>query len=355
MSDLPNPRGVASVPPVVHEHISTALAPRMRRISWGAVLAGFFVAAAVQVVLTLLGLGIGLTTIEPATEGVPSASTFGTGTVVWWLTSSIIALFTGGIVAGRLAGIPVRLDSAMHGLLTWCLMTVVSLVLVTTVAGRLLSAAGTAVSYAMAGVGRAGVGVLESGAREVADRVGEPAVVNSIRQEFRGLLRDTGKTELQPENLRQASEEVTDEARTGAAQAATQPATAGQEAERVFNDFITQAQQTGQAVDREAVVNVLTTRTNMSRAEAQQVVDRWVSQSQKARETIGQKLGEMRGEAAETTEKAAHTLSWVALWSCVAMVLGAVCAGFGGWFGAPERMLSEQLADSPFTDRPMKT
>ena len=55
-----------------------------RRISWGAVFAGVVMVLAVQI-LRLLGLGIGLGTVDLAQNGAtPSAGSFGIGAGAWW-------------------------------------------------------------------------------------------------------------------------------------------------------------------------------------------------------------------------------------------------------------------------------
>ena len=50
----------------------------MKRISWSAVFAGVLVAIVSQMLLTLLGLGIGLSTVDPVSEQNPTAG-LGTG------------------------------------------------------------------------------------------------------------------------------------------------------------------------------------------------------------------------------------------------------------------------------------
>ena len=41
----------------------------LRRVSWGAILAGVVVALALHVLLTMLGAGIGMSTLDPAQPG----------------------------------------------------------------------------------------------------------------------------------------------------------------------------------------------------------------------------------------------------------------------------------------------
>src|SRR5918993_3597388 len=87
--------------------LRTGIEPR--RVSWGAILTGVVVALATQVLLTMLGAGIGLAGIEATRVGDnPSGSGMGIGAAVWWALSGIIAALLGGRAAARLAGVPSR-------------------------------------------------------------------------------------------------------------------------------------------------------------------------------------------------------------------------------------------------------
>jgi hypothetical protein len=75
-----------------------------RQISWGAVFAGVAMVLAVQILLSMLGLGIGFSTVDPAQNGgTPSASSLSIGAGLWWGASYFLALVIGGHVAARLA------------------------------------------------------------------------------------------------------------------------------------------------------------------------------------------------------------------------------------------------------------
>ncbi len=100
-----------------------------RRISWGAILGGVVLALVAQLTLSLLGLATGLST----NDGRP-----GLVTAVWMVASTVIALFVGGAVSSRLAGVE-RRDGVVHGLLTWGLMALVAFFLMTTAVGRIVS------------------------------------------------------------------------------------------------------------------------------------------------------------------------------------------------------------------------
>ena len=53
------------------------------RLSWGVILAGAIIVLAVQLLLSLLGAGIGLSMIDPAQGGTPTAQSFGLGAGIY--------------------------------------------------------------------------------------------------------------------------------------------------------------------------------------------------------------------------------------------------------------------------------
>ena len=107
VTDTPRARGDGDAPhlsPVTpDEDVRTIL---INRVSWGAVFAGVVIALVVQLVLNLLGIGLGAASFDPATSDNPSATTFSIGAGIWWAVSGILAALAGGYAAGRLAGEP---------------------------------------------------------------------------------------------------------------------------------------------------------------------------------------------------------------------------------------------------------
>ena len=75
-----------------------------RRISWAAIFGGVILVVAVQLLLSLLGAGIGLGTVNTNLGSTPTASSLGIGAGVWWVISSCVALGLGGYIAAWLAG-----------------------------------------------------------------------------------------------------------------------------------------------------------------------------------------------------------------------------------------------------------
>src|SRR6476660_2328870 len=74
-----------------------------RRVSWGAVSAGVIVTVVLQLLFTLLGVGIGAATVEPLQQSDPGKG-LGIGSAIWLLVSTLISVYIGARVAGNLCG-----------------------------------------------------------------------------------------------------------------------------------------------------------------------------------------------------------------------------------------------------------
>lgn len=108
-------------------------------ISWGALFAGAAAALAMWVLLYALGLALGLSTVDPKDTDTLRASGVFTG--IWGLATPLVALFIGGLVAGRSAGPLSRGGGAIHGLVVWSLTALAGLYLVVNLFGNALGSA----------------------------------------------------------------------------------------------------------------------------------------------------------------------------------------------------------------------
>lgn len=97
----------------------TILDRRQPSVRWSAVFAGAAVAVALWVVLQLIGMGAGLTAVDLYDDG--SLRNVGVGTTVWSLIAPLLAMFAGGLVAGRLASTFDQKVAAHHGLIVWAI------------------------------------------------------------------------------------------------------------------------------------------------------------------------------------------------------------------------------------------
>jgi hypothetical protein len=88
------------------------------RVRWPAVVGGLVLSFATQLILTSLGIWIGLITATPSPSGgLPTSLATGLG--IWTAISALISLFVGGWFAARMAGVAGRLDGAANGLTVW--------------------------------------------------------------------------------------------------------------------------------------------------------------------------------------------------------------------------------------------
>jgi hypothetical protein len=100
-------------------------------VSWPAVLAGAFVAAAVTLIFVLLGTGLGFATINPWPAHTVVVTEFAATSAIWLIVTQWISAAVGGYVAGRLRTRwigththEVFFRDTAHGLVTWAVATV---------------------------------------------------------------------------------------------------------------------------------------------------------------------------------------------------------------------------------------
>lgn len=140
----PRPSEGASDPRIPNESSSSG-------VSWPAVLAGAFVAAAFSLILLALGAGLGLSTISPWANVGASAATVGTMAIAWLILVQAIASALGGYLTGRLRtrwvsthNDEVFFRDTANGLLMWAVGMVMTVAFLTTAATSLVGGASTA-------------------------------------------------------------------------------------------------------------------------------------------------------------------------------------------------------------------
>ncbi|MGH7565748.1 MAG: hypothetical protein ACREK2_02865 [Gemmatimonadota bacterium] len=107
-------------------------------VAWGAVVAGSLVALAAQLVLAILGLGLGLGAVDVVSGGDAESGTLTGAVGAWWTVSALLSLFMGGWVAGRIAGGPFAPAGVFLGVLVWAFVTLASFYVLTTAASTVL-------------------------------------------------------------------------------------------------------------------------------------------------------------------------------------------------------------------------
>ena len=298
------------------------------RLSWGAVFAGLAIATALQIVLTLFGVGFGLGAYSPGGE-----KALGIGAGLWAIVSLLIALFVGGTTTGRLAGRLTRVDGFLHGVLLWALSTLLTLYLITSGLGTVLGGAftlfgkvaGTAASAAATGVASA----TGAGVSAAAGALSNPNNDAAIQSEIEQSLRQTGDPSLRPDSLKATAKQAGNVATNG-------PADNGAAA----SDIVNLVKDRARNIDRNDIVNIIAAKTGKSRAESEQMADRVTQAATDARSKLSQTAQDVKAtvqeKAPEIANKAASissTTIWLAL---LGMGLSLAAAVFGTQRTAPE-------------------
>lgn len=314
----------------------------MSRISWSAVFAGVLVAIVTQMLLSLLGLGIGFGAIDVVDEQNPMAG-LGIGSAIWYVVTSLLSLFLGGWVAGRLAGTPRLFDGLIHGVLTWCLVTLLTVYFLTTTIGSIIGGvgsllggivktAGSAVASAGPAVGNMIQNQLQANGIDT-DNID----LNNLRSEVNTILRQTGDPALRPSALEEKANRAANMAGNTAQRAASNPQSADEMASGLFDRLFRQGQNTVNEVDREDAVNVVMARTNKSRAEAEQIVDNWINTYQQASAKFTEVSKEAGMKAQQLADGAAKAASTAAIAGFFGLLVGVVAAGYGAKLGTDSK------------------
>jgi hypothetical protein len=132
-------------------------------VSWPAIIAGGFVAAAVSLILFALGSGLGLASLSAWPGHGASAKSVAVYSAVWLIVTQWIAAGTGGYLAGRLrtkwVGThthEVFFRDTVHGLITWSVATLLLAIALTSTVIGAMGAGARAASNAVGESGRLG-------------------------------------------------------------------------------------------------------------------------------------------------------------------------------------------------------
>src|SRR5690349_3404384 len=125
---------------------SAAVTMPVDRIRWGSIIAGLFAALATLVVLSVLGLAIGLSNYNP---GDPLRN-FGIGAGIWGAVTTLIAFLIGGWVAAGTAATRGRRNGMLNGAMVWVVTIPLLLYVAGNSLGSILSTASSTVAGAAA-------------------------------------------------------------------------------------------------------------------------------------------------------------------------------------------------------------
>lgn len=110
--------------------------PFFSPIRWTAIFAGLAGGLASYMLLSLLGVAVGLTAVDP--QSTDPVGTVPVATGIWTGISMLVGAFIGGYLSGRMSGLFRRADGMLHGFVAWGSTTLLFAALMTTALGAAL-------------------------------------------------------------------------------------------------------------------------------------------------------------------------------------------------------------------------
>ncbi|MGC1471042.1 MAG: hypothetical protein WA775_00510 [Psychroserpens sp.] len=323
--------------------------PKISRISWGAILAGSITAIVVAFLLNLLGLGIGLTTIDPMTEA-NAMEGLGTGTIIWWGISNLAALFIGGMVAGRMCGLPANSDGGLHGFLAWSLYLILSIYLVTSAIGGIFNGVASAASTIFSDSEATN---FAQALQDAKDKGTDDATfsLERVKNEAFQLINTAEKNNILPDDASTEVRNTMNEVQSDS-KAFLNDLDLDERIDEFFNELSIDldndgnlsinSEGTDDILNKEEIKNYLTENTNLSEAEINGVIEKWDKKIDKAVNKAERYYKKVKLEATEAVDKAADAAGKYSIIAFFLLLLGAGAAFAGGAVGSPFLTVEEE-------------
>ena len=290
-------------------------------VSWGAIVAGAIVAAALSLILLILGTGLGLSTVSPwAYKGI-SAASFGISAILWVTLTQIVASGMGGYLAGRLRTkwVAVHTDEVYfrdtaHGFLAWAVASLASAALLTSMIGSIVSGGIQAGATVAGGVATTAAAAGSGLARSETDTGPLGYFIDSLfRADRNAAAADAplGERGLKSAGVREQTN------------AASAP-----EVARIFVNTLRTG--TLPAEDVRYAGQVVAQRTGLTQQDAEKrVLDTYAHAQAKLRDA--------ETAAKDAADKARKTSAYAALWLFISLLLGAFVASLAATYGGRRR------------------
>jgi len=274
-------------------------------VSWGAVIAGAVGAAALSLILIVLGTGLGLAVVSPWAHDGISGVTASLSTIVWITVVQLLASVLGGYLAGRLRTRwttvhtnEVFFRDTAHGFLAWSVATLLM--------ATLLS---SAVASVVSGTAKAGATAVGAAAAGVGATVAAPAAASTDSKDpASGFTSYFVDTLFRP-----------------APGAAPQPAQdRSAEVTRIFANALRSG--TLGSADSEYLAQLVAANTGLAPAEAQTRVSDTFAQLKQTTQAAIEKAKQVADDARKAS-------AYLALWLVISLFIGAFVASLAATFG----------------------
>ncbi len=285
-------------------------------VSWGAVFAGATGAASLSLILLVLGVGLGMSSISPWSQHGLSATAVGVSAIVWLTVTQLLASGMGGYIAGRLrtkwVGThtdEVYFRDTAHGFIAWSVATLITAAALSSVIGS-ITGAGVEAGASVAG-----------GAATAATAAGAGAAASAAKD---GGSNDGASTGYFIDSLFRKDTSASTDPSTAS------PAQSTAEVGRIF----AQSLKTGTLApdDQRYVGQLVAQRTGLSQQDAEKRVTDTFTKTQAT-------VADTAAKAKEAADKARKATSYASLWLFVSLLIGAFTASLAATYGGRRRDL----------------
>ncbi len=325
-----------------------------KKVSWGSIVAGLITVIAISTLLSLLGTSIGLGMIDPQSSNPLNG--VGMTFILWTVISFVISLCLGGYIAGRLAAN----TGAIHGFLVWATTLVVYSLLTailgigvfkvagniassaSSMAGNLASSTASAVGQGASSTGEA----LENLFSEVDIDVSFSKV--ETKNNVKEILQQTGIETLQPDYLQKQLTQSAKDIKDALKRIALNPNDAENTITNLNNQLTDRMNKITVDINKDSVIDAIEKNTDMSRQEAEKVVDNYLAarkniqrtvkgrldDAQQALEKAKKEYHQFKENAKKQAEFVASEMAKLSLWAFITLLIGLISSTVSGCFGA---------------------
>lgn len=263
----------------------TARRPSFSAIRWGAIIGGLVSGTATYLLLSLLGVAIGLTAVDPQAGEPVGSVPLATG--IWTGISMLVGAFVGGYVAGHMSGLSRSMDGMLHGFVSWSATTLLYSVLTVSALGAILGGTFKILSDGMQGATQAASQAAGGG--------------SNVMDQLAGAISGNGQGTVNTQTLSALKDAMS-------------------------------------AGDRDGAINIMVNQMGMQPDQAAQAVDRTMP-------LLGPQAGEnVRGAAEKATGVAAAASWWLFLGLLVSLALG-IAGGAAGVRATGRRLVGDHTAE----------
>lgn len=315
-----------------------AKTPYTDRSTLSAVIVGTVVALGLMVLFTLLGLAIGVASLEAIGDG------FGFGTALYIIVTQLISLAAGGFAAARFMSPADSSIAALAGAAVWALSTLL-------VAFGGLSAGTSLISSSASLVARTADTTASALGAIVPDDVSLPdmsEIAGSVSMadlppELQEVLQNAGVTPAQLRTeTREAFRNVISEQEMNRARSlvtatlsdiAAEPASFSEEINALLDQLLGGENAVINEEDLAEAEAALQTRLGLTDSEVEELANSVQESYDSAVATLRQTVDEMQERLVNTAENIQSTVSSAALWLFIASLLSLGAAAFAGVAG----------------------